>query len=301
MQSASIYFRRVRRTIGMLFGIASLGPLAAFAGDVEYLRLDELLRSEDVQEILQAPVTLYWGDQRTPEFVEKAAVDTHSRTSISRSPFGGSRRHCVEAFEMALKATVDDAIKAGYDSIAGIRIFVEGKAAESAAGFYCKPGYKTTTVLLESAYALTREGAQRVAAEESFVPEGPPRPAADGAIYLPLAPILDSPEARAILGSDIGVFRQEPLPAYGDRYGPDVWYDYGEIGRFGKEGACKQAALKILVALADDARERGFDSIMKLRSYLNEQFTPDAADFECEIGRRNALVKLRAMLAKRKS
>lgn len=301
MQSKDVRCRLIRRALSFLLGMAALGPSAAFAGDVEYLKLDELLRSEDVQEILQAPVTLYWGDQPTPAFVEMAAMDTHSRTSISRSPFGGSRRHCVEAFEMALKATVDDAVKAGYDSIVGIRIFVEGKRAESPVGFYCKPGYKTTTIMLESAYALTSAGAQRIAAEESFIPEGPPRPPADGAIYLPLAPILESAEAQTILGSDISVYRQNPAPDYSDRYGPEVWYDYGEVGRYGKEGACKQAALKILVALADDARARGFDSIMKLRSYLNEQFTPDAADLECEIGRRNALVKLRAMLAKRKT
>jgi hypothetical protein len=291
---------RLLRAVSVLAAALSLTPVTTLARETEYFRLDELLRSEEAREVLKAPVALYWNDQPAPEFVEKTELDRHSGTAISGSPFGGSRRHCVEGFDLALKAMVNEAVRLGYDAIAGIRVVIDGKPSDDPVGFYCMPGHKVTTIRLEAAFLLTRAGQERLAAEEAFVPVGPPRPPADGAIYLPLAPILESPEMKSIIGSDISIYWQGPPPEYGDRYGPEAWYDHAEIARYGKDDVCRQAAFKVLLAMADKARAEEFDSIIKLRSYLNGQFTPDPGDIECEIGRKIATVKLRAMLVKRK-
>lgn len=281
---------------------ASLALLSAsaLAAEREYYKVSELLKSESAKEILAAPVTLYWGNQATPEFAELASPDTYSRVSISASPFGGSRRHCIEAFEKALQAMVTDAAKRGYDAIVGIRPLVEGIPAEDADGFHCKPGYKTTKIGLASSFALTQEAAQRAAAEEAVELVGPPRPPSDGAIYLPLGPILSAPEMKAIFGSDVVPYWDQPAPAYSERYGPESYRDTAEIATYGKEGACKEAVIKILLAMADGARDRGYDSVINIRSYLYDQHTPVASDFECEIGRKRALVTLRASLAKKR-
>lgn len=293
--------RRSMRTFCILALVLSMTPAATLARELEYFRLSELLQSDEAREALKAPVALYWYDQAAPEFVEKTEPDRHSGTAISGSPFGGSRRHCVEAFDLALKAMVDDAVRLGYDAIAGIRVVIDGKPVEDPAGFHCMPGHKVTTIRLEASFLLTQAGKERLTAEEAFIPEGPPRPPADGAVYLPLEPILDSPEMKTIIGSDISIHRQGPSPEYSERYGPEAWYDNAEIARYGRDDVCKQAALKVLLAMADKARDEGLDSIIMLRSYLNDRFAPDPADLECEIGRKIATVKMRAMLVKRKS
>lgn len=292
--------RQLRNAIGFFAASLLLISTSAPAADTEYYKVSDLLKSDIAREILAAPVSLYWDGQPTPTFAEVAAPDTYSRVSISASPFGGSRRHCIEAFEKALQAMVSDATSRGYDAIIGMRPLVEGIPAESADGFNCKPGYKITKVGLIGSFAVSWEAVQRAAAKEAVELVGPPRPPSDGAVYLPLAPILNAPEMKAIFGSDVAPYWNQPAPAYSKRYGPESYRDSAEIATYGKEGACKEAVIKVLLAMADDARDRGYDSVINIRSYLNEQLAPFATDFECEIGRKSAQVTLRASLAKRR-
>jgi len=283
----------------LLSATSALATSTAFAAEPEFFRISELLQSETSKETLAAPVKLYWGAQPTPGFVEVADEDTYMRWSKSGSPFGGSRRHCVDAFEQALQAMVKDAVARGYDAIIGMKVTAADKPSTDPDGFFCKPGYRTTEIWLTGSFAMTQDAVRRAAEEEAFVLEGPPRQPWDNNVYLPLEPILTSPEAKAILGTDVAAHWGLQAPAYSKRYGPDVYYDYGDMA-LGTEAACKQAALKVLLAMADYARSNNYDAVIRIRSYLYDMHTPVPTDFECEVGRRKATVKLQGTLAKLK-
>lgn len=299
---SSVRDRRQRaRPLQMLAAGLAFLATAACGADSVLLKVSELLESPTAREILEKPVSLYWGTQATPEFAEVARGDNYTRWSISRNPFGGSAKHCVDAFEQALRALVNDAADRGYDAVIGLKAQSDSKTADDPDAFYCKPGYRSTEVSLTGAFAMTRGAAQRAAEEDAFVLEGPPRPPWGENIYLPLDPILTSPEAKAIFGPDVTAHLGLQHPPYSERHGPDVYYDYADLATFGTEGACQQAALKVLTAMADYARANQYDAVIRIRSYLYDLYTPVATDFECEIGRKKATVRLKAALAKKKA
>lgn len=298
---SSVRRRRRARPLQLLAAGLTFLATSACGADSVLLKVSELLKSPTAIEILEKPVTLYWGSQATPEFAEVARGDNYTRWSISRNPFGGSAKHCVDAFEQALRALVNDAADRGYDAVIGLKAQSDSKTSDDPDAFYCKPGYRSTEVSLTGSFAMTKAAALRAAEEDAFVLEGPPRPPWGENLYLPLEPILASPEARAILGSDVTAHWGLQHPPYSERYGPDVYYDYADLATFGKEGACKQAALKVLTAMAEDARSNQYDAVIRIRSYLYDIYTPAATDFECEIGRRKATVRLKGALAKKKA
>jgi uncharacterized protein YbjQ (UPF0145 family) len=273
--------------------------ISAHAADTRFV-LSELLATDNLKELLDADMKLYWGTQPVPEFSEVAPPDTYTRSSISLSPFGGSKRHCVDAFQGALKAMVKEARSRGYDAIINIRPVVDGKPSDDATGFNCKPGYKTTEVPLMGTFAMSAAALQRVMEAEQNAAKLPPRAAVKDAIFLPLEPILNSAEAKAILGPSINAYVGIGGPAYSQRYGPEEYSEGADTNALGKEEVCKQAVLKTLRVMAQDAKAKGFDSIIKIRSYLNEQFAPVATDVECLQGRRSSSVTLQASLASKK-
>jgi uncharacterized protein YbjQ (UPF0145 family) len=281
-------------------GLAFLAT-SALGADSVLLKVSELLQSPTAREILERPVTLYWGSQVTPEYAEVARGDNYTRWSITRNPFGGSAKHCVDAFEQALRALVNDAADRGYDAVIGLKAQSDSKTSDDPDAFYCKPGYRSTEVSLTGSFAMTAAAVQRAAEEDAFVLEGPPRPPWGENIYLPLEPILASPEAKTILGSDVTAHWGLQHPPYSERQGPDVYYDYADLATFGREGACTQAALKVLGAMAEYARGNNYDAVIRIRSYLYDLHTPVATDFECEIGRKKATVRLQGTLAKKKT
>jgi uncharacterized protein YbjQ (UPF0145 family) len=278
--------------------LASL-VISAHAADT-YFVLSELLASDSVKELLDPNIKMYWGSQVTPDFSEIARPDPYTRSSISLSPFGGSKKHCIEAFEKTLKEIVIDARNRGYDAVVNLQPARDGKPSGDPAGFNCKPGYKTTEVSLIGSFAMTTGAVQRMAEAEQRTTHLPPRNPAANAIFLPLDPILISPEARAILEPGINAYSGIKAPAYSQRYGPDEYSEEADTKSLGKEDACKQAVLNTLRAMVQDAKERGFDSIIKIRSFLSEQFAPVATDVECQIGRKTANVRLQASLASKK-
>lgn len=285
----------MRRSKLLTLVLASL-TISAHAAEGTYFKFSELLKAGSAKELMDPAVKLYWDAQPTPNFQEVARPDVYTRSSISLSPFGGSTRHCIEAFEMTLKAMIDDARTRGYDAITNIRAMLDGKPSDDPEGFNCKPGYKTTEVPLVSSFAMTSAAVQRAAEAEVQSAKPPERPPSDGAIFLPLEPILTSPEARTILGQDIKVYWGIKAPAYSERYGPDEYSDEADIGKFGNDEACKQAVLKILGSMVQEAKTRSYDSIVKIRSFLSGQFAPIATDVECELSKKTASVTLQFSL-----
>ena len=274
--------------------------LSAHAADGTFFKFGELLESDSAKGLMDPAVKLYWAGQPTPDFAEMARPDTYTRSSISLSPFGGSKRHCVEAFEKALRDMISDAHVRGYDAIIDVQAARDGKPADDPAGFHCKPGYKTTEVTLIGTFAMTSNALQRASQDEERSLDVPARPPSTGAIFLPLDPILASAEALAILGPNVGAYSGTKAPAYGWRLGPDQYSEDADIEKRSKEEACKQAVLKTLNSMVQEAKDKDYDSVIKIRSFLDEKFTPVSTDVECRLDKKTASVTLQASLASRK-
>ena len=270
--------------------------ISAYAADGHYFKFSDLLKGESAIELMDPNINLYWGAQPTPDFSEVTRPDVYTRSSISIGPFGGAKRHCVDAFEKALGAMIEDARIRGYDAITNIHAMSDGKPSDDLEGFTCKPGYKTTEVPLVGSFAMTPAAKQRAIEAEEQSASLSARSPAEGAIFLPLEPILMSSEAKAILGSSIEVHWGIKAPEYSYRYGPDQYSDDADVGKLGKEEACKQAVLKTLRSMVQDAKAKNYDSIIKIRSFLYEQYAPIAADVECVLDEETASVTLQFSL-----
>jgi len=247
-------------------------------------------------------VKLYWGNEAAPTFQEVAHPDSNTGVSISGGLFsGGSKEHCVEAFENALSAMIGNARSAGYDAVVNIRVARDKKPVADASGFNCTPGYRTTEVRLWSSFAMTSAAAQRMAETEKLSANLPSRAPAKGAIFLPVASVLASPELKTILGRHVRAYWGLEAPEYDERTNsPEEYSEDVDIGSLSNEEACKQAALKTLGSMVLEARKEDFDSIIRIRSFLNEQFSPVVTDIECELSKKTASVTLRAFMANRK-
>jgi uncharacterized protein YbjQ (UPF0145 family) len=271
--------------------------VSAHAARTYYFSFNQLIRGQINTDILDPTIKLYWGDDATPAFAEIARPDIYTRSGYSTTLFGGNKSHCIEGFENALADMITDARKRGYDAIINIRFTVDGKPSDDTSGFSCKPGFKTTEIPLISRFALTSEGARRAAEAEKYALSLPDRAPAKGAVFMPLDPILNSPEAQAILGTTIKAhWGLHNAPTYVDRFGPAEYSDEGDVRKLGVEGACKQAVLNALSAMVEEAKERKYDSIIKIRSFLDERFTPIDTDVECQLDKKTASVTLKASL-----
>lgn len=276
--------------------------LSAHAAESFHLKISELLQSEAAQKSMDPSVRLYWADETTPIFQEVARPDVNTGISISGGLFsGGSKAHCVAAFENALSAMIRSARSAGYDAVVNIRVAPDKRPITDFSGFNCTPGYRTTEVRLWSSFAATSAAVQRMEEAERQSANLPSRAPAKGAIFLPLNSVLASPELKTILGRHVRAYWGLEAPAYDERTSsPDEYSEDVDIGSLGSEEACKQAVLKTLGSMVKEARNEDFDSIIRIRSYLNEQFSPVVTDIECELDKKTASVTLRASMANRK-
>ena len=274
-----------------------LAASTAHSADPTYFKLDTLRQADTVKELASGSVKLYWGDEKTPAFAEVAPPDVYTSPSISLSPFGGSLRHCVDAFERALKSLVDDAQARGYDAVIHIRPVMGDKPSTDAQGFYCKPGYKTTEVPLSGTFAMTQAAMDRLLTQEQQAIA--PRPAAKGAVFLPLGSMLTSPEAKAVLGPTINAYPGLEAPTYRLRYGPDEFHGEAKINGQSPQAACQQAVVDALGSMVETLKEKDLDMIIKVRSHFDDQYAPVPTDVECEVGKKVARVSLMASLAKR--
>jgi uncharacterized protein YbjQ (UPF0145 family) len=276
--------------------------VSANAAESFHLKISDLLQSDAAKKSMDPAVKLYWGDEVIPTLQEVARPDTNTGVSLSGGLLsGGSKAHCVAAFENALDAMIRSARSAGYDAVINIRAAADRNTVANAAGFNCTPGYRTTEVRLWSSFAATSAAAQRMAEAEKQSANLPSRAPQKGAIFLPLDSVLASPELKAILGRHVRAYWGFDAPAYDERTrSPDEYSEDVDIGSLGNEEACKRAALKTLGSMVKEARKEDFDSIIRIRSFLNEKYSPVVTDIECELGKKTASVTLRALMANRK-
>lgn len=268
---------------------------SAIAEDVMYLKFSELFSSKDFKETLDKGVALHWLGEKRPAFHEYSLPESYTGTSKSFS--GSSRKHCAEALEEALGAFVDEADSKGYDAIVDLTLVVNGNTSSSIDGFSCKLGERITSISLTGRLALSDVSANLLAAMERKALSRALRQPSEGAIFLPLEPVLSSPEARAILGGRLSADWHFPAPAYVFRKGPSEYEGEANITPTGKEAACNQAVLNALSTMVEEAKLGNYDHIIKIRSYLEKQFVSDAAQFECAISRKTVSVNLQASLA----
>ncbi|HSD37414.1 MAG TPA: hypothetical protein VLC92_07875 [Rhodocyclaceae bacterium] len=85
-------------------------------------------------------------------------------------------------------------------------------------------------------------------------------------------------------------------PADNERTIPNDYSEEASVKELGREGVCRKAALNTLAAIVADAKKKGYDGIIKLRSYLDERPALSDKDFECEAGSKWANVQLLATL-----
>jgi hypothetical protein len=263
-----------------------------------FYSFERAMKSPDVEDILDPEVKLFFGTQETPPLAEKSRPDSHSRSGMSIAPFGRNPDVlCGEGFTENLAALIRNAKKMGFDTIFNIR----GKMANgsfSNKGFDCSAGRRTAEVRLEIEYGLTQDGArlaeQRAGSQTASRQRKPP---SKNAIFLPLDEVMNSPEAKAVLGPIKAHWGANKLPAYSERYGPEEYDGEGSVKELGREGACKKAVLEALKAALEDVAEQGYNGMIRIHSYLDEQLAPNDTDFECEAGSRWAAVNLQVTLA----
>jgi hypothetical protein len=116
-------------------------------------------------------------------------------------------------------------------------------------------------------------------------------------ISLSFAELLDAPETKAVLGSIKTHWGTHGAPAYAERSGPDNYGEEASVKELGREGACRQAALKVLGSIVSDAHEKGYGAIIKIRSFLDDQPALDESQYECDAGSKWASVEFLATLA----
>lgn len=292
----------IMRARHLLILVLTSLAVSANAADSFYLKISDLLQSDAAQKSMDPSVRLYWGDAATQTFQEVSRPDFNTGVSISGGLLsGGTKAHCVAAFENALDAMIRSARSAGYDAVINIRAVGDKNGVADATGFNCTPGYRTTEVRLWSSFAATSEAAQRMAMAERQSATVPSRAPAKGAIFLPIDSVLAGPELKSILGRHVRAYWGFDAPAYDERTrSPDEYSEDVDLGNLSSEEACKRAVLKTLGSMVKEARKEDFDSIIRIRSFLNEQFAPVVTDVECELGKKTASVTLRASLANRK-
>lgn len=282
-------------TLAILLGTSLL---ASGAHAAEFMKFNDLLASDTARKQLARGVGLYWLEAKAPPFSQPSLPETYTSTSFSPSPFGGSRRHCVNAFENVLAALIDDAESRGYDLITNVRPVVDGAPLSNVEGFDCKPGYKITMVSVAGILARSEAAAKKFTEAEQASLKVAPRAAAAGAIFLPLEPALLSKEAKTPSGSTPEVHLASPsMPFHQFRFGPDDYADSAELTTEGPEVACRQAVSKALESMKAEAKERKYSMVINVRSRLDGNFSPDFAQFECAVGKKTVSVNCQASLA----
>lgn len=278
-----------------LFCLGLLIATSAMAADSENMRLSELLSSKKAKKVLGMGVTLYWAGTQAPVFKEYSLPTRY--TGKADGVFGISRNHCVEAFEDALEGMVESAENKGYDAIVDLALVVDGQPVPGAQSYTCKLGSRATSVTLSGYFALSDAAIKNVAEEEKESLKIDPRKPAKGAVFLPIEPVLSSPEAKAVLGEGLSVDWHFPAPHYAIHKGPMEYEGKADITAAGNEAACKNALLSALGGMAKEARAEKYDRVIKVRSYLKDEYAPDLTQFECAISPRGAEVTMHATLA----
>jgi len=126
-----------------------------------------------------------------------------------------------------------------------------------------------------------------------------PAAARDTVLHIPLADVLDMPEAKTKLDPAFKFYLAgQATPKVIKRYSSDV--SNPKTNGFGKEDnfGCKWAALSALISLQDSAKRQGGNAVVDIVSYYKKVEYSSATDFECHAGSLIIGVALKGTTAK---
>lgn len=109
--------------------------------------------------------------------------------------------------------------------------------------------------------------------------------ARDTVLQIPLAAVLEMPEAKEKLDGSVKFFLAgQKTPKILQKLGEDVsnpkTNGVGKSDEFG----CKWAALSALIAFQESAKRNGANAVVNIVSYYKKKETPHATDIECHAG-----------------
>ena len=122
------------------------------------------------------------------------------------------------------------------------------------------------------------------AAVVSLLSSGPAA-ARDTVLHIPLADVLDMPEAKSKLDPAFKFYLAgQATPRVVKRYSSDV--SNPKTNGFGKDDnfGCKWAALTALINLQDSAKRQGGNAVVDIVSYYKKVEYKSSTDFECHAG-----------------
>ena len=116
----------------------------------------------------------------------------------------------------------------------------------------------------------------------AFVPAAYAR---DTVLHLPIKDVLENPEYKARIGSDIALY-------FGKQAPPGAPQSLGEFvtnkktNAFGKpdDEACRWAMLAAVLQLVERARQLGGDAVVDIQSYYKRNEYVSDTDYECHAG-----------------
>ncbi|MFG6441893.1 excinuclease ATPase subunit [Roseateles sp. LKC17W] len=126
-----------------------------------------------------------------------------------------------------------------------------------------------------------------------------PAAARDTVLHIPLADVLDMPEAKGKLDPAFKFFLAgQATPKVLKRYSSDV--SNPKTNGFGKDDSfgCKWAALSALINLQDSAKRQGGNTVVDIVSYYKRVEYKSSTDFECHAGAFVIGVALKGVAAK---
>jgi hypothetical protein len=129
----------------------------------------------------------------------------------------------------------------------------------------------------------------------------PSAQARDTTLHLPIKDVLEHPEYKTRLGSDIALY-------FGKQAAPATQQSFGEVvtnrktNSFGKpdEEACRWAMLAALLQLVERARQDGGDAVVDITSYYKRQEFVSDSEYECHAGGFIAGLALKGRIVKLK-
>lgn len=126
-----------------------------------------------------------------------------------------------------------------------------------------------------------------------------PAAARDTVLHIPLADVLDMPEAKSKLDPAFKFYLAgQATPKVIKRYSSDV--SNPKTNGFGKDDnfGCKWAALTALINLQDSAKRQGGNAVVDIVSYYKKVEYKSTTDFECHAGAFVIGVALKGVAAK---
>ena len=123
--------------------------------------------------------------------------------------------------------------------------------------------------------------------------------ARDTVLHIPLADVLDMPEAKEKLDPEFKFYLAgQATPKVVKRYSSDV--SNPKTNGFGKDDnfGCKWAALSALINLQDSAKRQGGNAVVDIVSYYKRVEYKSSTDFECHAGAFVIGVALKGVAAK---